>query len=299
MKTVSLAALVAVVLVAGLFAADTARFKHVVSVYADDKIGGLHLPEGVACTDTGQLVIGDTGNDRLLRFAFQDKALTGGSEIKVPELSSPTRVKLNSKGDIYALDGKLHRIVHLGPEGEFRNMLTFDGAPPPTTIVPKSFTIDSADRIYVLDAFSARVLILDAEGRFQKALGLPDDAGFVSDLAVDAQGTVLVIDAVRRRLLAAGGDASAFTPLGDSKTRALVAMPTSLFASRGLIFVAEGSGGSIATFGQDGSFLGRQLTMGWREGSLDHPSQMCINEKDEVFIADRDNSRIQVFTLSR
>ena len=66
-------------------------------------------------------------------------------------------------------------------------------------------------------------------------------------------------------------------------------------ASKGVIFVVEGSGSSIVSFGRDGSFLARQLTMGWNEGSLNHPSQMCINDKDEVFIADRDNSRVQVF----
>jgi hypothetical protein len=39
--------------------------------------------------------------------------------------------------------------------------------------------------------------------------------------------------------------------------------------------------------------------MGWNEGSLHNPSQICINDKDEVFVADRDNSRIQVFQLLR
>jgi len=28
-----------------------------------------------------------------------------------------------------------------------------------------------------------------------------------------------------------------------------------------------------------------------------YPTQMCINEKGEVFIADRGNSRVQIFTL--
>ena len=39
--------------------------------------------------------------------------------------------------------------------------------------------------------------------------------------------------------------------------------------------------------------------MGWKEGQLNHPSQLCVNDKDEVFIADRDNSRVQVFQLTR
>jgi hypothetical protein len=37
--------------------------------------------------------------------------------------------------------------------------------------------------------------------------------------------------------------------------------------------------------------------MGWNEGLLYYPSQMCLNEKGEVFIADRGNSRVQVFSI--
>jgi hypothetical protein len=302
MKPAILAALVAAALAVSplrLTGAEGAKFRYLVSVYVDDKGVSLHLPEGVACSGTGQFVIGDTGNDRLLRFAYRDKTLSGGSEIKIPQLSAPTSVQLNSKGEIYALDGKQRRIVHLGPEGEFKNVLSFDGAPPPATIVPKSVKLDSADNIYVLDVFSARVLVLNAEGRFQKALALPGDTGFATDLAVDATGNVLVLDAIKRRILSAGKDASSFAPLAGDLTGSLVTMPTYLAASRGVIFVVEGSGGSIASFGQDGSFLARQLTQGWKEGSLNHPSQVCINDKDEAFIADRDNSRIQVFALSR
>lgn len=300
MKGLLPAAMIVAALAAGSLplAADVARFRHLVSVYVDDKGAGLHLPEGVACDDTGTIVIGDTGNDRLVRFTYQDRTLTGGVEIRIPQLVAPTRVHLNSKGDIYALDGRQRRVVHLGPTGAFKAVVAFDGAPPPSTIVPKSFTIDAADNIYVLDALSARVLVLDAAGRFQRAMALPDDIGFVTDLAVDTQGRVLAVDALRRRLLAATGDA-AFAVLGGDLTDTLVTMPTHLAAGRGVMFVVEGSGGNIVSFGQDGSFLARQLTPGWKEGALNHPSQMCINGNNEAFIADRDNSRVQVFALTR
>jgi hypothetical protein len=59
------------------------------------------------------------------------------------------------------------------------------------------------------------------------------------------------------------------------------------------------NGAGIVILGQDGSFLGRQLTMGWNEGLLYYPSQMCINDKDEAFIADTGNSRVQVFSIVR
>ncbi len=302
MKRISLACLVAAGLVLvqlTLTAAETARLRYVVSVYADDKGAGLNLPEGVACDGSGQVVVGDTGNDRLLRFTYRDKAVSGASAIKIAELTAPSRIQLNSRGEIYALDGKQRRIAHLGAKGEFKEWVAFDTVPPPTTIVPKDFALDTADNVYVLDVFSARVLVLDPQGKFQRAVAFPDEVAFGSDLAVDATGNLFLLDSIKRRLFSAAKDAAVFAPLGGDLTEALATLPTSMTASKGSLFVAEGSGSSIVGFGRDGSFLARQLTMGWDEGSLNHPGQVCVNDKDDVFIADRDNSRIQVFKLTR
>ena len=301
MKTRS-AAVVAAALVLGhlqLTAAENARFRHLISVYFDDQGGGLNRPEGVACDSAGQVVVGDTGNDRILRYTYGDKTVSGGSEIKIPELSAPSWIQLNSKGEIFALDGKQRSIVRLGPAGDFRGTLSFDGAPPPTTIVPKSFKIDSADQVYVLDVFSARVLVLNADGQYQKAMALPDDVGFISDLAIDFSGTVFLLDSINRRIYAADKDAGSFAPIGRDLAESLTTPPTYMTTSRGILFVVEGTGSSIVTLGRDGTFLARQLAMGWTEGMLNHPSQLCINERDEVFLADRDNSRIQNFSLIR
>ena len=61
----------------------------------DDQGVGLSLPEGVACGASGDVVVGDTGNDRLVRFSYQDKIVVGGSPIQIPELSAPFRVQLS------------------------------------------------------------------------------------------------------------------------------------------------------------------------------------------------------------
>ncbi len=66
--------------------------------------------------------------------------------------------------------------------------------------------------------------------------------------------------------------------------------------NRGAIYIVDENGGGIVMLGRDGSFMGRQLSMGWNEGLLYYPSQMSINEKGEVFIADRGNSRVQIFS---
>jgi hypothetical protein len=159
--------------------------------------------------------------------------------------------------------------------------------------------LDASDNLYVLDVLGARVLVLNAAGQFQRSVPLPDDVGFVTDLAVDAGAAILLLDSEKRRLYAAPRDANAFAPLGADLTDAVTTMPTALTVSGSFIFIVEGAGGSIVTLSRDGTFLARQLTPGWAEGALNHPEQICINGKGEVFVADRDNARVQVFTLLR
>jgi hypothetical protein len=135
------------------FSAETVKFKYLQSVYFDDKEAGLKQPEGVACNEKSVLVVGDTGNDRLVRYTFQDKILKGGSEVKIPQLSNPIRVQINSQREIFALDGKKRRILRLSPEGAFKGYLDPEGVPSPSAFVPRSFKIDRNDNIYILDIF--------------------------------------------------------------------------------------------------------------------------------------------------
>ncbi len=302
MKRIAIVVVVTAALVVGhlqLRAAETAKFRYIAAMYADGKGLGLKQPEGIACGAKGQIVVGDTGNDRLVRFTYENKTVSNGVEVKVPELSSPSRVQLNSKGEIYALDTVQRRVVHLTPAGELKDVIAFSGVPAPTPVVPKGLAIDSSDNVYVLDVFGARVLVLDAQGQFQKALAFPADIGFGSDVAIDSAGSVLLLDSLKRRIFSAAKDATAFTPVGGDLSGTIVTLPTYLMPTKSGIFVVEGNGSSIVGLGRDGAFLSRQLSMGWAEGSLNHPSQMCVNDADEVFIADSGNSRVQIFQLIR
>jgi len=279
------------------FSAETVKFRHLQSIYFDEKQGGLKQPEGVACSEKGLLIVGDTGNDRLLRYSYSDRSLKAGAEIKVQQLSNPIRLQMNSKGEIFALDGKKRRIIRLNPDGTFKGYVDAEGVPSPSTFVPRSFKIDRNNNIYVLDIFSARVLVLNSEGKYQKQIPFPKDYGFFSDLAVDSKGTLLLIDCVKAMVFSAAKDSNSFSPL-TKDLREYLNFPTSITTdNRGTVYIVDQNGSGIVILGQDGSFQGRQLNMGWNEGLLYFPSQMCINDNGEVFIADRDNSRVQIFSL--
>jgi hypothetical protein len=292
-----LVSVIAFILPMKSFSAETVKLRYVQSIYFDDKGGSIKQPEGVACNDKSVLIVGDTGNGRLLRYTFQDKSIAAGNEIKIPQLSYPIRVQMNSKGEIFGLDGKQRRIVRLTPKGEFKDYLSPEGLPSPSSFVPRSFKIDPNDHVYMLDIFSERVLVIAPDGKYQKHIAFPKSYGFFSDLAVDPKGRIFLIDSIRKTVFAAQKDSKEFAPLTGS-LKEYLSFPTYITTDhRGRIFVVDENGSGIVILGQDGSFQGRQLSMGWNEGLLSFPSQICINDKEEVFIADRGNSRVQVFTV--
>ena len=61
--------------------------------------------------------------------------------------------------------------------------------------------------------------------------------------------------------------------------------------------LVDQNGGGLALLNKDGSFLGRKLSMGWNESQLYYPAQICISKQGYMFIADRNNSRVQMFSL--
>jgi hypothetical protein len=219
------------------FGAETVKLKYVQSVYFDEKGTGLKQPEGVVCDARSVVVVGDTGSDRLVRYTFQEKSLKGGNEIKIPQLSNPIRVQMNSKGDIFALDGKKRRILRLNPDGTFKGYVDGEGVPSPSTFVPRSFKIDTNDNIYILDIFSARVLVINPEGKYQKQIPFPKEYGFFSDLSVDSKGTLLLIDCVKAMVFSAAKDSNSFSPLTKS-LREYLYFPTGITTdSRGMIYI--------------------------------------------------------------
>ncbi|MFI5183957.1 MAG: NHL repeat-containing protein [Vicinamibacteria bacterium] len=280
-------------------AAEATKLRYVVAIYFDEKGVGLRQPEGVACNDRSTLIVGDTGGGRLLRFSVEERTVKPAGEMRAPELTAPIRVQMNSREEVFALDAKQRQIVRFGAKGEPRGYLQTDGVPGSSRIVTRSFKIDRDDNIYLLDVFSARVLVLGPDGKFLRQIGFPKEYGFFSDLTVDGRGRIYLVDSLRAEVHAAPKEAKEFSLLAKN-LRGHLSFPTSMAVDgRGILYLVDEHGGGVVLLAQDGAVLGRQLAMGWNEGLLNSPSQICLNDKGQVFIADRGNSRVQVFSIVR
>src|SRR6266496_749666 len=242
--------------------ADSLSFTYSASIYQDAKEVALRSPEGVACTG-GSLVVADTGNRRLLTFALKESGIISQTgEVKLGQLTSPVELK---------------------------------GAPATPMIL--GFKLDAADNLYALDVASGKVLVADLAGSVIRAVDLPKGP-VISDIAADGGGTIYAVDGVGATVWSAAKGATAFTQLGKSlKDR--MSFPSYIVAHQGKLILVDQNGMGLVLLGLDGSYLGRQLAIGWNDGFVYYPSQLCINEKGDSFVADRGNNRVQQFTTAR
>jgi streptogramin lyase len=280
----------------GLHASEAVRLRPTQSLYADGREIGLSAPEDVAC-GKGDVWVADTGNGRLVRFEATAEGYIPTTVLDVPEVARPQRIQTAPDGSIYVLDGKQRRIGRVDRTGKFLGWVDPSGQTGAARVVPRGFDVAADGKLYVLDVASARVLVTDPGGAVERQIAFPDAYGFLSDVAVDPRGVVFALDSVGRRLFSAALDAEQLTPLTEAMTEEMD-FPTDLVADDvGRLFVSDQHGGGIVIVGANGSFRGRQSSMGWKTGMLRYPAGLCVDGNRELFVADRGNSRLQVFRI--
>jgi DNA-binding beta-propeller fold protein YncE len=292
----TLVRVLAVVLASAAGRASAVGFTPAASIYGDakgdSKEVALKRPEGVACADGGAIVIADTGNGRLVTYAAKAGVVIPGTEVKLTQLTFPTRLQLDSKGNVLALDGRSRRIVRLDEKRAFRGYVETKGVT--GAVIPAAFKVDASDNVYVLDVAGRRVLVADPAGNVARTLPLPK--GVFTDLAVDPTGTVFTVDAVTAMVFAADKGSAELKAISRN-LKEYMSFPAYMTASKGKLYLVDQNGMGIVVLGQDGSYQGRQLSLGSNEGYVHYPAQLCINGNAEAFIADRLNNRVQIFKV--
>jgi hypothetical protein len=295
-RCLAVVALAAAVPAATRAASPTRGLIHERTIHSDAAEVALRAPEGVACDDRGAIVVADTGNARLLIYAWKDGSLDGGTQVRVAQAAYPVRVQIDSKGFVFVLDRRTRRFVKLDAKGAFAGYLETKGASAQVTAA--AFKLDPADNVYVLDVVAAKVLVVAPDGKVTRELPLPKDARGITDVAAESSGNIYLVDAPSAVVYVAEPADKEFRTLSASLKES-ISFPGYLAAdNHGKLLVVDQSGGAIVRLGNDGSFQGRDLALGWKDGTLQYPGQLCVTGAD-VVVADRGNNRVQVFSMPR
>jgi hypothetical protein len=222
-----------------------------------------------------------------IAFDSAANALTLPDDIYLGEVGG---VATNSKGDIFVYTRTGHPTLSLGTSRGFvhggSRLFQFDrngkfvreiGKDSYALVFAQQVRIDPQDNIWVVDQMTNTVLKLDPEGRVQMILGRKPEA---------------VLVPVRAPAAPAAGQAAGVGAPTDIFNR-----PTDVaWDSAGNIFVSDGVGNQrVAKFDKNGVFVKSWGSKGTEPGQFGSARAIAVDAQGNVYVADPQNKRIQVF----
>jgi peptidylamidoglycolate lyase len=145
--------------------------------------------------------------------------------------------------------------------------------------------------ILSLDGVTGKLISSWGENRFLEPHGL----------RVDRDDNIWVTDRALQQVFKFSHDGKLLLTIGTERTAGADAThfdkPTDIaFAADGNVYISDGYGNSrIAKFSPDGKFLFDWGKKGQGPGEFDLPHSVVVDAQGRVYVADRNNLRIQVF----
>ncbi len=160
--------------------------------------------------------------------------------------------------------------------------------------------VDSGDNVYVAQRTDPPVVVFDSSGAYV--------GGWGTDVIADAHGIhvsgddrVFVVDRDAHQVLVFDTAGTLQLALGERHRPSLQAPlnhPTDVATGPdGVIYVSDGyANAAIHRFSPEGEPLGTWGSPGSGQGEFMTPHAVAIDEGGQLFVADRDNNRVQVLT---
>jgi DNA-binding beta-propeller fold protein YncE len=267
---------------------------------AQDRLGVLRQPRGLACDREGNVYVADFGNCRIQKFDRELKPLAawGRRGEESGEFRDPCGVAVGPDGLVYVADSWNGRVQ------------VFDGSGKPVRewqgdfFGPRGIAVARDGRVYVADTGNNRVVRFSAEGARELDWGTKGSApGTLYEpggLAVDAGGRVYVCDTSNGRLEMFDRD-GAFLNAFDVPgwRREVFSEPYVAVADDGAIWVTVPLASEVRAYSPKGELL---RTIGARDlpgVELKKPSGLALRPTDgQLLVSDIEGQSLLPFALA-
>ncbi len=160
--------------------------------------------------------------------------------------------------------------------------------------------IDAEGNVWMFTRSAPSVQVYAADGRYLFGWG---EAPGAHGLKIDREGYVWTSDVTKHIVQKHKRDGTVLLTLGvegeaGTDERHFFKPTDMAFASNGDLFVTDGYGNArVVHFTKDGKYLGAWGELGTADGQFSIPHAIVIDSKDRLYIADRNNARIQVYSV--
>lgn len=269
-------------------------------------IYGVNRPGAVALSPDGdRLYVVERGGERLVRIYDRVGKPLGHLPPPSEELGlrSPRYVTVDAEGQVYVSDRMQLKVLVYSPEGELIDEI---GDPDDGGIwAPLGLSAGSGGELYVTEASTERqrIVVLDALGDASLVFGEEgDDPGmlsFANGVIADDQGRIFVSNGNNSRLDSFDARGEYVTAFGNAGSTAL-SLPRGLaLDDQDRLYVADAIGHNVAVFdvaAAEPSLLFTIGSYGIADGQLRFPNDVAVDGIGHVFVADRENNRVGVWS---
>lgn len=255
-------------------------------------------PVAVAVAKDGKLFV--SNNDLHTVEVLSAKGLPqfslGRSGQEAGALLYPYGVGFLPSGNLLIAETGNCRIQEFTPKGGY--VRTFVAPDNRLGLVkPGPLVIDSKGQIYVGDLSAGKVFVLNTQGKLLRTIS---NVTYPHGIAVDERNTRLYIsDAAVKGLKVftlTQDKNSPFQVIQAWEKNSEFSMVRGLAVdSLGRLYVTDTIAGSIRVFDKHGTYLFSFGGQGFEDGSLFYPNGIFIDNKDNIYVADWGNNRIQIW----
>jgi DNA-binding beta-propeller fold protein YncE len=160
--------------------------------------------------------------------------------------------------------------------------------------------VDKNDHVYVFTRAKPPVQVYDAGGKFLRSFG-QGTVKSAHQIRIDPEGNVWAADIGHHQIHKFTAEGKHLMSLGtkdhpgDDETH--FNMPTDMAVTpAGDVFVSDGYGNSrVVHFDKAGRFVKQWGELGSKPGQFSLPHAIVVDSKGRLYVADRNNVRVQVF----
>lgn len=266
---------------------------------------GAVAPLGVAVTPDGARVyVTQSDGDRNVVVFSRDgqKVGTLNPPKSTGHIHMPLYVAINPvTHDVYVSDRTTGAIYVYNEAGKFVRTMAHKGYTDVWT--PLALAFDSSQNLYVTQAQpkTNTVSVFDPHGVLVRTIKTPVMMSFPNGLAISSKGLIAITDSNNGRAMVLGPDGKVGWTIGSGSA------PGDLGLPRGAAFDSQGHLVVVDTTDQDArvynlnsngvvSYVGLFGDQGSGDGLFQYPNGAAADGRAQVYITDRVNNRVQVWS---
>jgi tripartite motif-containing protein 71 len=261
--------------------------------------GPLHAemyPSGLEVAPNGDLIIADTGNNQVARYAPDgtQRWRIGTQGTGRGRFMNPRDVGVGADGVIYVADPRNNRIVRLSGRGEWLG--SFSGPSFDSISFPMGVTA-TRGKVYVADAGKNKIRVFDRVGNQLLAFGSSGACQLAAprDVDADAQGNIYVANYTANNIAKFGPNGACLFTWGTNGTG-----PTQFKTPYGIriardpvlgtqaVYVADGNNNQLKEFTLNGAFVAAFGSTGApsQSGTFTELRRVAVEADGDVWGAD-------------